>query len=81
MNKGQGSYRSYLLRLWETKSSGERVWRASLQDPHTEECKGFASLTDLFTFLEQEIGERAPGQTTPNADEKGGDVCTVRQSQ
>ena len=66
-------YISYLLRLWKTKSGGERVWRASLESPHTGERKSFASLTNLFTFLEQEIGHRTRGQTTPNADEKGGD--------
>ena len=68
MNREQGSYLSYLLRLWQTKSGGEQVWRASLESPHTGERKGFASLTDLFTFLEQETGHRARGQTTPNGD-------------
>ena len=70
-------YISYLLRLWQTKSGGERVWRASLESPHTGERKSFASLADLFTFLEQETGPRAGGQTTPNADEKGGDAEQV----
>ena len=74
MNGEQGSYRSYLLRLWQAKSGGERIWRASLQDPHTEECRGFATLTDLFAFLEQETGHRTRGQITPKADEKGGDA-------
>ncbi len=77
MSGEQRSYLSYLLRLWQTKSGGELVWRASLESPHTGERKSFASLTDLFTFLEQEIGHRAPGQTTPNADEKGGDAEQV----
>ena len=70
-------YISYLLRLWQTKSGGERVWRASLESPHTGERKSFAGLADLFTFLEQETGHRAGGQTTPNADEKGGDAEQV----
>jgi hypothetical protein len=67
-------YISYLLRLWQTKNGDERVWRASLESPHTDERKSFASLTDLFSFLEQKIGHRIPGQTTPNADKKGGDT-------
>ena len=77
MSREEGSYLSYLLRLWQTRSGDERIWRASLENPHTGERKGFATLADLFTFLEQEIGQRAPGQTTPNADEKGGDADHV----
>ena len=77
MSREQGSYLSYLLRLWETKSSGERIWRASLQDPHTGGRKGFANLTDLFTFLEEAIGHRARDQTSPNTDEKGGNAEQV----
>jgi hypothetical protein len=67
-------YISYLLRLWQTRSGGERVWRASLESPQTEERKSFASLTDLFTFLEQETGHCVRDQTAPKADGKGGDV-------
>ena len=67
MSREQG-YLSYLLRLWQTKSGGEQVWRASLESPHTDERKSFASLTDLFTFLEQETGHRARDQATPKAD-------------
>ena len=74
MSEEQGSYLSYLLRLWKTKSEHERIWRASLQDPYTGERKGFANLKDLFIFLEQETGHRARGHATPNAHEKGGDA-------
>ena len=77
MSKEEGSYLSYLLRLWQTESVGEGIWRASLEDPHTRERKGFANLTDLFTFLEQATGHRARDQTTPKADEKGGDTEEV----
>ena len=74
---GEQRYISYLLRLWQTMSGGERVWRTSLESPHTGERKSFASLTDLFTFLEQEIGHRVRDQTTPTTDEKGGDAEQV----
>ena len=74
MSGEQRSHLSYLLRLWQTKSGGELVWRASLEDPHMGERKGFATLTDLFTFLEQSTGCRARCKTTPTADEKGGDA-------
>ena len=72
MTRQQRSYISYLLRLWQAKSGGKRVWRASLESPNTGQRKGFASLMDLFTFLEQETGHHARDQATSNADEKGG---------
>jgi hypothetical protein len=50
-------YISYLLRLWQIKSQGSPVWRASLEEPHTGQRRGFASLEDLFDFLRQETGE------------------------
>lgn len=74
MSKEQRQYISYLLRLWQTRSEGELVWRASLESPHTGERKGFASLVDLFAFLEKEVSTVAQGQAAPNADEKGGDA-------
>ena len=71
MSSEQRSYLSYLLRLWQTESGGEGVWRASLEDPRTGERKGFANLTDLFTFLEQETGHPARGQTSPKRGREG----------
>jgi hypothetical protein len=53
-------YRSYLLRLWQTKGGGEMVWRASLEDSQTGERRGFASLDALFAFLRQQA-ETAQG--------------------
>ena len=52
---------SFLLRLWQAESAGRAVWRASLQSPNTCERRGFASLADLLSFLEEEYGpvERA----------------------
>jgi hypothetical protein len=72
MNKEQQGYISYLLRLWQIRSEGELVWRASLESPHTGERRGFANLADLFAFLEKETCHVARSQTAPNADEKGG---------
>ncbi|MBK8986764.1 MAG: hypothetical protein IPM39_11905 [Chloroflexi bacterium] len=48
-------YFAYLLRLWETEDGGRRVWRASLEFPATGERRGFASLSELFAYLEGEI--------------------------
>ena len=53
-----GGYLSYLLRLWHTHSGGESVWRASLEDPRSEEVLRFDSLPGLFAFLS--------GQTRPD---------------
>jgi hypothetical protein len=75
MSREQRGYLSYLLRLWQIKSEGERVWRASLESPHTGERRGFANLADLFTFLEKETGHVARGQIASNAGEKGGETC------
>lgn len=49
-------YRSYLVRLWQTESMGEWVWRASIENAHTGERRGFARLELLFQFLKGETG-------------------------
>ena len=75
LEEEQPDHASYMLRLWrEGDSEQEATWRASLESPHTGERKSFATLTDLFAFLEQETRHRARDQTTPNGDEKGGDA-------
>jgi hypothetical protein len=50
-------YVSYLLRLWQTESEGQLVWRASLESPQTGERTGFRNLDALFAFLRQQSGE------------------------
>ena len=49
-------YLAYLLRLWQVTDAGKLVWRASLEDPHTGERLGFASLEALIAFLGEQIG-------------------------
>ena len=46
-------YVSYLLRLWQTTSGDQVVWRASLENSQTGERHGFASLDVLLDFLRQ----------------------------
>lgn len=53
----QPRYRSYVLRLWEVRSGGERAWRASLHSPGSGERHAFADLQSLFRFLEQAMRE------------------------
>ena len=48
-NAGLG--RSFLLRLWSSGELCNSAWRASLEDPHTGQRVGFASLDHLFAYL------------------------------
>ena len=64
---------SYLLRLWPTRTHGQVVWRASLESPDTGQRRGFASLTGLFAFLEQETSEHALGGAPLDEGRTGGD--------
>jgi hypothetical protein len=65
-NKKNLRYFSYLLRLWETEDEVQRVWRASLEFPATSERHGFASLADLFVYLE---AETAPEKEPPDSSQ------------
>lgn len=56
-------YLSFLLRLWRVKQSNENGWRASLEDPHTGEVRGFASLELLWDFLREQT-QNAANQTS-----------------
>lgn len=49
-------YRAYLLRLWWVEDDGG-YWRARLENVHTGEAQGFASLEKLVEFL-QSLGEQ-----------------------
>ena len=54
-------YQSYLLRLWRTHSAGETVWRATLEEPLTQEVVRFDSLQGLFSFLQARTGPDRQG--------------------
>ena len=54
MTKEPRDYFSYLLRLWKVSGAGPPVWRASLEDVHTGERRGFADLEHLFTYLKEQ---------------------------
>jgi hypothetical protein len=63
--KQQGRYLSYLLRLWQESGPSQEgdapLWRASLERPQSDVREAFASLADLFAFLESETGTRSVG--------------------
>jgi hypothetical protein len=52
------AYRAYLVRLWEARSGGQVVWRASAEDAHTGERRAFAELAELLSFLKEATGQR-----------------------
>ena len=54
----KGRYLSYLLRIWQVKDGGDLTWRASLEDSHTGDRKGFASLEALVAFLWEQVHNR-----------------------
>jgi hypothetical protein len=72
MSDEETGYRAYLLRLWRADRAGADVWRACLQSSGTEERHLFASLEQLFAFLEDETGRRSPGRSRVT-DEKLGE--------
>ena len=60
------SYVAYLVRLWQDNQQG--LWRASAQSAQTGEKVLFASLAELFAFLEgQTLADLAddPAPTAP----------------
>ena len=80
----QQVYFSYLLRLWKTGGGERPLWRASLKSAHTGEQVGFASLADLFAFLENETGSPSPGagsaakagsQSSATSERQGAPIC------
>jgi hypothetical protein len=46
-------YFSYLLRLWVVRVEHVLIWRASLENPHTQEIVGFESIQKLAEYLER----------------------------
>ena len=55
-------YRTYLLTCWGEQSQDpfEPVaWRFRLEDPHTGQRRGFASLEALVAALQREMAERS----------------------
>ncbi len=63
-------YRAYLLRCWAEHGQDaitSLTWRCSLEDPHTGERRGFASLAALLAFLDAELaGQRTAPAGAPD---------------
>lgn len=69
--KEERRYQSYLLRVWQDSSGSldPPQWRASLERPQGGERLGFASMKDLFAFLEDETRPSLPG--SQDSEEEG----------
>jgi hypothetical protein len=76
MSERRRGYVAYLLRLWQVEAEEDAPWRASVESPQTGERRGFASLSELWTFLEKEIGEAVQAQVVADRGEGGGDIHT-----
>ena len=72
MSEERRHHVSYLLRLWQAKGERALVWRASLESAHTGERWGFASLAELYVFLQQETAAVNEGKPrSPRGDDVG----------
>jgi hypothetical protein len=74
MSNLRRGYVAYLLRLWQVEEGENVLWRASLESTQTGERRGFATLADLFTFLENEVCQVVQDQLAPSTGGKGGDI-------
>jgi hypothetical protein len=57
-------YRSYLVTFWQERSQDPNqttVWRFSLEDPRTDQRRGFATLKALVDALQQELRDAEDG--------------------
>jgi type II secretory pathway component HofQ len=52
-------YLAYMLRLWQV-GEDQTVWRASLENAHSGDRQGFASLHALVAFLAEETAQDRP---------------------
>lgn len=58
------NYTSYLLRVWRVREFRD-AWRVSLENAQTHEVRGFASLAEVFEFLDQSM------ESERDAEERG----------
>lgn len=58
-------YRAYLVRLW--RDDAQEPWRASAQSVQSGELVRFATLQELFAFLEMCTSLRPPTSWPPSS--------------
>lgn len=59
MSDESENYCAYLMRLWREET--DPAWRASLEDAHSGQVWRFATLADLFDFLQRVTGATEGG--------------------
>ena len=63
MQKKKLRYRSYVVNVWQehSKHAGQEVmvWRFSLQNPRTNQRRGFANIESLLIALQTELDDEA----------------------
>jgi hypothetical protein len=57
VTKERRPYMAYLLRVWQVQGKEGSSWRASVEEVHTGERRGFASLEELFDFVREQTGQ------------------------
>jgi hypothetical protein len=57
-------YHALLLRIWRVEGEGQRRWRASIEDAHSGQRRGFSDPAALLAFLEALV---EPGPPEPAA--------------
>jgi len=75
MTTQEPRYLAYMLRLWQVRDHDELTWRASLEDAHTGERRGFASLEMLVAFLREQT--RDDRNQTSEVSETSGSLTDV----
>jgi hypothetical protein len=68
MTTQEPRYLAYMLRLWQVRNNDEMVWRASLEDPHTGERRGFGSLEMLVAFLREQTRAETRQRDSPKVN-------------
>jgi hypothetical protein len=63
MSNNLQHYHAYLLRIWREEVG--MPWRATLQNPHTGEQEGFASVDQLIEFIRHKTEEGDSSQNMP----------------
>lgn len=69
MDSQNDTYLAYLLRLWRVRETQDK-WRVSLEDARTRELRGFASLEEVFAFLNREVISQEDYEDTAKVDEE-----------
>ena len=67
MDDRRRQYRSFLVRLWGTAHEDTWTWRASVEDVRTHAHWNFATLDQLYAFLEAQTRGAGRDDSPPPA--------------